>query len=197
MLLNFGIWRGGNSSRASVGMLSNPAFPCQNGSFFSFRSIRVSGRKGGDRGRSVKKRAIEPSVWNISPPRSPFSCGKNGISLLKEIYYLPQRREFLAAKKFPKVWKAGKNGASDGFFLLVGGRPRAKSVCPFASLSPHGLTRGRQPSARHPVAGGKVSRKPPPGFHLAFPQAREIRAFPSNPVLAPVCAILAGPVLTF
>ena len=197
MLLNFGIWRGGNSSRASVGMLSNPAFPCQNGRFFSFRSIRVSGRKGGDRGRSVKKRAGKPSVWNISPPRSPFSCGKNGISLLKEIYYLPQRREFLAAKKFPKVWKAGKNGASDGFFLLVGGRPRAKSVCPFASLPCVGLTRRRKPTARYPVADGKVSRKPVFPFHPAFPRGRETRAFPSVPRLTPVGAILAGAVLTF
>ena len=92
-------------------------------------------------------------------PRRAFLCGKNGISLLKEICFLPQRREFLAAKTFPGVWKAGKNGASGGVFLLVGGFPRAKSICPFASLSPHGPTRGRRPSARHPVAGGKVSRK--------------------------------------
>ena len=74
-------------------------------------------------------------VWNISPLHRAFSCGKNGISLLKEISFLPQRREFLAAKKFPGVWKAGKNGASGGFFLLVGDFPRAKSDCLFASLS--------------------------------------------------------------
>ena len=178
-------------------MLPNPVISCQKGRISVRYRVRVAGWKGGNRPRSVKKRARELSVWSISPPGRPFLCGKNGISLLKEIYFLPQRREFLAAKKFPGVWKAGKNGASGGFFLLVGDRPRARSICPFAGLSLHGLTRGRQPSARHPVAGGKVSRKPPPGFHLAFPQAREIRAFPSNPVLAPVCAILAGPVLTF
>ena len=73
---------------------------------------------------------------SISPPERPFSCGKNGISLLKEISFLPQRRKFLAAKKFTGVWKAGKNGASGGFFLLVGDFPRAKSTCLFASLSP-------------------------------------------------------------
>ena len=107
-----------------------------------------------------KKRAGKQSVWSISPLFRPFSCGKNGISLLKEIYFLPQRRGFLAAKKFPGVWKAGKNGASGGFFLLVGGRPRAKSGCLFASLSPRSADAGRHLSAWRPVGGGKVSRKP-------------------------------------
>ena len=156
-----------------------------------------SGRLGANKVRSVKKRAGKPPVWNISPPRRAFLCGKNGISLLKEICFLPQRRKFLAAKTFPGVWKAGKNRASGGVFLLVGGFPRARSICPFATLSPHGPTRGRRPSARPPATGGKVSRKPASGFHPAFPQAREIRAFPPAPVLAPVRAILAGPVLTF
>ncbi len=140
-------------------MSSSLWISCQNGGFSARFRVRVVGRKGGNRLRSVKKWAQELSVWNISPPRRPFSCGKNGISLLKEIYFLPQRREFLAAKKFTGVWKAGKNGASRGFFLLIGGFPRAKSICPFASLSPHGLTRGRCPSARHHLSGGKVSRE--------------------------------------
>ena len=133
----------------------------------AFAKIRagVAVQQGANKVRSVKKRAGKPSVWNISPPWRPFSCGKNGISLLKEICFLPQRREFLAAKKFPGVWKAGKNGASGGFFLLVGGRPRARPICPFAGFFLHGLTRGRHPSARHPAAGGKVSREP--GFRLS------------------------------
>ena len=117
-------------------MLSNPVNLCQNGRFSAGIRVRAAGRQGGNRGRIVKKRARELSVWNISPPRRPFLCGKNGISLLKEISFLPQRRKFLAAKKFPGVWKAGKIGASGGFFLLVGDFPCAKSVCPFASLSP-------------------------------------------------------------
>ena len=123
-----------------------------------------------------KKRAGELLVWSISPPLHPFSCGKNGISLLKEIYFLPQRREFLAAKKFPGMWKAGKNGASGGFFRLIGDFPRTKSICLFASFPLHGLTRGRCPSARHPAAGGKMSRKS--GFRLSFrlsPSPRESR----------------------
>ena len=92
-------------------------------------------------------------------------CGKNGISLLKEIYFLPQRREFLAAKQFTGVWKAGKNEASGGFSFLIGGRPRAKSACLFASLSLHGLTRERHPTAQRAVSGGKVS--PQLGFRLS------------------------------
>ena len=179
------------------GMSPNPVEYCQNESLSAGCRARVAGRQGGNRARIVKKRARELSVWSIFPPRRAFSCGKNGISLLKEIFFLPQRRKFLAAKTFPGVWKAGKNGASGGFSLLVGGFPRAKSNCLFASLSPRGLTRGRHPSAWRPLAGGKVSRKTASGFHPAFPQARVVRAFSAVPVPAPVCAILAGAVLTF
>ena len=138
----------------------------------------MMGRQGENRPRSVKKRAGELLVWSISPPQCPFLCGENGISLLKEIFFLPQRREFLAAKKFAGVWKAGKNGASDGFFLLVGDFPRAKSDCFFASLSPYGLTRGRHPSARRSVAGGKVSRKPASRLSSCIPECpRDLRIF--------------------
>ena len=56
-----------------------------------------------------------------------FLCGKNGISLLKEIVFLPQRREFLAAKRFAGGRKAGKNGALRGFPFLVGAFPPAKT----------------------------------------------------------------------
>ena len=162
-------------------MLPNPVISCQKGRISVRYRVRVAGWKGGNRPRSVKKRARELSVWSISPPGRPFLCGKNGISLLKEIYFLPQRREFLAAKKFTGVWKAGKNGASDGFFFLFGEFPRTKSDCLFASLSPAWLTRGRHPSARHPVAGGKVSRET--GFRLssctpASPRGSRISARP-------------------
>ena len=167
--------------RASAGMSPNPRFFCQSAMFSAFSRVSAAGRKGGNRPRSVKKRARELPVWRISPPQRAFSCGKNGISLLKEIYFLPQRREFLAAKKFTGVWKAGKNGASDGFFFLFGEFPRTKSDCLFASLSPAWLTRGRHPSARHPVAGGKVSRET--GFRLssctpASPRGSRISARP-------------------
>ena len=178
-------------------MSPNPGVFCQKVWIPAFFRILAQERQDGNGPRIVKKRGRELSVWSISPPWRAFSCGKNGISLLKEIFFLPQRRKFPAAKKFSGVWKTGKKGASDGFFLLVGDFSRPKSICPFASLSPHGLTRGRRPSARRSVAGGKVSRKPACGFHPAFPQAREVRVLPSVAALAYVCAILAGPVLTF
>ena len=126
-------------------MSPESGIPCQKGRLFANSRVRVAGRKGANRPRNVKKRAGGMSVWRISPPRRAFSCGKNGISLLKEISFLPQRREFLAAKKSAGVWKAGKNGASGGFFLLVGGRQRAKSVCLFASLPPRPADAGAAP----------------------------------------------------
>ncbi len=104
----------------------------------------------------VKKRAGEQPVWSISPLRLAFSCGKNGISLLKEISFLPQRREFLAAKESPGVWKAGKNGASGGFFFLFGGCPRAKSACLFASLPSRPADAGAV-SVRTAFRGGRQS----------------------------------------
>ena len=112
-------------------------FPYQKERISTLHSTPVAGRKAANKPRSVKKRAGELSVWSISPLRRAISCGKNGISLLKEICVLPQRRKLLAAKTFSGVWKTGKNEASDGFFLLIGVRPRTKSGCHSASLSRH------------------------------------------------------------
>ena len=178
-------------------MSPNPGVFCQKVRIPAIFRILAQERQDGNGPRIVKKRGRELSVWSISPPWRAFSCGKNGISLLKEIFFLPQRRKFPAAKKFSGVWKTGKNGASDGFFLLNGGRLRAKPLCPFATLSLHGLTLERHPSALRSVAGGKVSRKPRSGFHSAFPGTRKTRIFPSVPVLASVRAILVRQVLTF
>ena len=179
-------------------MLPNPVISCQKGRISVRYRVRVAGWKGGNRPRSVKKRARELSVWSISPPGRPFLCGKNGISLLKEIYFLPQRREFLAAKKFTGVWKAGKNGASRGFFLLIGGFPRAKPDCLFASffsrLADAGAASIRTafPGVRQDVAENGL-----PASILHSPWGREVRVFPPVPVPASVRAILAGSVLTF
>ena len=113
----------------------NAVFPAKK-EYFSAKSAFVCrGGKAEIESEVLKKRPLELSVWDISPLLHPFLCGKNGISLRKEIFFLPQRREFLAAKKFPGVWKAGKNGASGGFFLLVGDFPRANFACLFVSLS--------------------------------------------------------------
>ena len=180
------IVRGGFLFRANVVMLSNPGNFCQNRRFFVGYRVRASGWQGGNRTRSVKKRAWELSVWRISPPRRPFSCGKNGISLLKEISFLPQRREFLAAKQFPGVWKAGKNGASDGFFLLVGGRQRAKSVCLFASLPPRPADAGAAP-VRTASRGGRqsVAENRLPAFILPSSKPARFANFHPPPTLRP------------
>lgn len=129
----------------------------------------------------------EQFVWGISPPRRPFSCGENGIPVLKEISFLLQR------------WECGERGKRGfGRLFSSGWKPRlrAKSVCPFGILPFVGLTHQRKPTARQPVAGGKVSRKPVFFFHPASLRGREIRVFPSVPCLAPVGEILTGPDLS-
>ena len=167
-------------------MSLNLGFSCQNGRFSAPVGIRAAGRQGGNRPRSVKKRAGELSVWSISPPWRAFSCGKNGISLLKEISFLPQRRKFLAAKKFPGAWEAGKSGASDGFFLLVGGRPRAKNVCLFAGFLPRPADAGAAP-VRMASRGGRQSvtenRLPP--FILHSRRSARFACFLPSPPLLP------------
>ena len=167
-------------------MLPNPVISCQKGRISVRYRVRVVGRKGGNRPRSVKKWAQELSVWNISPPRRPFSCGKNGISLLKEISFLPQRRKFLAAKKFPGAWEAGKSGASDGFFLLFGDFSRAKSVCLFASLPSRPADAGAAP-VRMASRGGRQSvtenRLPP--FILHSRRSARFACFLPSPPLLP------------
>ena len=192
-----GFRRGGIFFCTGVGLSPELGISCQNGRYSGIFRVGSAWRKHGNRPRSVKKRVRELSVWSISPPWRAFLCGKNGISLLKEIYFLPQRRKFLAAKKFTGVWKAGKNGASDGFFFLFGEFPRTKSDCLFASLSPAWLTRGRIRPHGIPWRAAKCRGKRASGFHLALPQVREVRVFPPVPALAPARAILAEPFLTF
>ena len=167
-------------------MSPESGIPCQKGRLFANSRVRVAGRKGANRLRNVKKRAGGMSVWRISPPRRAFSCGKNGISLLKEISFLPQRREFLAAKKFPGVWKAGKNGASGGFFLLVGDFPRAKSGCLFASLSPR-LADAGAASVRTASRGGRqsVAETRLPAFILHSRRPARFAHFRPRPSLLP------------
>ena len=109
------------------------------------------------------------------------------IPVLKEISFLLQR------------WECGERGKwGFGRLFSSGWKPRlrAKSVCPFGILPFVGLTHQRKPTARQPVAGGKVSRKPVFFFHPASLRGREIRVFPSVPCLAPVGKILTGPDLT-
>ena len=141
---------------AVAGMSPKCGGCCQKVSVFALFRFVLAGRKGGNSPRIVKNQARELSVWSISPPQRPFLCGKNGISLRKEISFLPQRRKFLAANKFSGVWKAGKNGASDSFFFLIGGRPRAKNVCLFARFPPRPADAGAA-SVRTASHGGRQS----------------------------------------
>ena len=110
-------------------------FACQKERSSVLSHIPATKRMDENRGRTVKKRSGKLSVWSISPPPRAFLCGKNGISLLKEIFFFQQRRTFLAAKTFSGVWKKGGSRASDGFFALIGSLPRAKAGCLFAGLS--------------------------------------------------------------
>lgn len=119
----------------SVGLSQEAWISLSKGKEFCHDSLPVTERKAAKKVRTVKNRAGELSVWSISPPRRAFLRGKNGNSLRQEKKFSQQRRIFLAAKTFQKVRKAGKNGASDGFFLLIGSRPRAKTGCHSASLS--------------------------------------------------------------
>ena len=82
--------------------------------------------------------------------------------------FFPQRNFFLAAKtefSFRKdvpgrVESGGKTGLLAAFsFWLEASRVQNPFVL-LQAFFPHGLTRGRHPSARRPVPGGKVSRKP-------------------------------------
>ena len=167
-----GFRRGGIFFCTGVGLSPELGISCQNGRYSGIFRVGSAWRKHGNRPRSDKKRVRELSVWSISPPWRAFLCGKNGISLLKEIYFLPQRRKFLAAKKFTGVWKAGKNGASDGFFFLFGDFPRAKSICPFASFSPR-LADAGVSAVRTVSRGGRRS--------VAEPASRLSSCIPASP----------------
>ena len=152
--------------------------------------------KGTEKVPNVKTGGGEMLISRISQPPEAFLTARNEISLLKEICFLPQRRKFLAAKKFSGGWKTGKNGASDGIFRLSGGFPRTKSCWLFVRHPPEWLTRRRTWSAQGPVRTVRTEAEGGSPCHPAFPQRRENRAFPSGRRPASVHAILARPLLT-
>ena len=152
--------------------------------------------KGTEKTPNVKTGGGEMLISRISQPSVAFLTARNEISLLKEIYFLPQRRKFLAAKKFSGGWETGKNGASDGIFRLSGGFPRTKSCWLFVRHPQERLTRRRTWSAQGPVRTVRTEAEGGNPCHPAFPQRRENRAFPSAPRPSSVRAILACPFLT-
>lgn len=107
-----------------------------------------------------------------------FHCGMKKDSCRKDENFLPQGR-------FKEGEKKEETRTSDGFFFLVGVRPRAKTDCPFVSLSPFGLTREQSLTAQRPASDCKVSRKRFFRFHPARRQAPEVCVFPSAPVRLP------------
>ena len=158
----------------------------------------MTGRTVANRSRTVKTRVEKLFVWSISPARRSFFRGKNRIVFRKEMNRLPQRRNFSAARQFLRVHEEGKNRASEGFprsgWSLPACKPRLSFCQPFPLRD---WREGRGPAARRSVAGGKMSRKTAFTFHPAFPWTCEVRAFPFCSRPAPVCAVLAGAVLTF
>ena len=181
-----GFRRGGIFFCTGVGLSPELGISCQNGRYSGIFRVGSAWRKHGNRPRSVKKRVRELSVWSISPPWRAFLCGKNGISLLKEICVFAARNKFLSAKKFPGVWKEGKNGASGGFFPLIGGRARAKSGCLFASLPPRPAGAGAA-SVRTASRGGRqsVAETRLPAFILHSRRPARFAHFRPRPSLLP------------
>ena len=120
--------------------------------------------------------------WNFFAERNLFLAAKTQISCRKGVHgsvESGEKRGF--GRIFSPIWRSSACKIHLSFCK------------PFPSRADAGAALVRTVSR----GGGKVSRKAGSGFHPAFPQAREVRAFPSGPVPASVCAILAGQVLTF
>ena len=130
---------------------------------------------------NVKNGGGEMHHTSISPVSAPLLSAQNGISLLKEISFLPQRREFLAAKKSRTGREAGKNGASDTLFTPIRTRRADKTGLTFRKPS---RANGRHPPAARapPPAGGPPKRKRfPPKRDILHSPNRKIRAFSRTP----------------
>ena len=111
-------------------------------------------RPAADRGRTVKKRVEELSVWSISPSRRSLFRGKNRIAFRKETNRLPQRRNFFAARQFLRVQKEGKNRASEGFFRSGWSPSACKPRLSFCKPFPRGADAGAG-SDRTAFRGGR------------------------------------------
>ena len=148
-----------------VGLSQKHGISCQEERFsFRFR-VSMKVRPAADRGRTVKKRVEELSVWSISPSRRSLFRGKNRIAFRKETNRLPQRRNFFAARHSLRVQKEGKNGASEGFFRSGWSPSACKPRLSFCKPFPRGADAGAG-SDRTAFRGGRqnVARN---GFRLS------------------------------
>ena len=108
-----------------------------------------------------------------------FLSAKKFLSCRKDGIFLPQRRSRACGKR-------GKDGASGGFFLLVGGFPRAKSICPFASLFPSRADAGAA-SVRTASRAGRqgVAETGPVAFILRSDKLARFACLHPSPPLRP------------
>ena len=108
-----------------------------------------------------------------------FLSAKKFLSCRKDGIFLPQRRSRACGKR-------GKDGASGGFFLLVGGFPRAKSICPFASLFPSRADAGAA-SVRTASRAGRqgVAEPGPVAFILRSGKLARFACLHPSPPLRP------------
>ena len=95
--------------------------------------------------------------------------------------FVRQKRDFLPQRNPRECGTRGKTGLRAAFSFWLEAVRVQKPVVFLRAFLPVRLTRGRRPSARRPVAGGKVSRKP--GFRLlsclpAGPRESRISARP-------------------
>ena len=157
----------------------------------------MTGRNAANRSGLLKNGRKNCLYGAFLRPDGRFSAEKTASLSAKKRTVFRKGETFLPQGSSCKCRKRGKTGLRRAFPALDGVRSRANFVCPFASHSLAGLTRGRVPAARRSVAGGKMLLKPAFGFHPAFPWVREVRAFPFCSRPAPVCTVLAGAALTF
>ena len=116
---------------------------------------------------------------------------KKRITFRKDETFLPQDTSCGCRKR-------GKTGLWRAFSALDGVRPRANPVCPFASHSPCGADAGGGfrphgvPWRAAKCRGNRLSV-----FILRSLRRVRFAHFCSVPVPRPLCAVLAGAVLTF
>ena len=109
---------------------------------------------------------------SISPVSPPFSCAQNGISLLKEIFFLPQRN-------FPAGGKRRKTGLRRPFSFQTG-LPGTQNPGDIPTSRPAlRLTPARTPGAQASRTPGKKKASPTLALPSCISQRAKYAAFPA------------------